>query len=127
MVCTYCAHVVESGAQFCSGCGRPLAVYTAPAPRASLALYRPREGRMIAGVCAGFALRFGWDVALVRLVLVLALVFGAGTPFLAYLIAWIVMPNGQYALPMQTGYYAPPAVSAQPVTSATHAERLGAG
>jgi phage shock protein PspC (stress-responsive transcriptional regulator) len=58
---------------------------------------------MIAGVCAGFALRYGWDVALVRLVLVLALVCGVGTPFLAYLIAWIVMPNGQWALPAQTG------------------------
>ena len=36
-----------------------------------------------------------------RLVLVLALVFGAGTPVIAYLIAWVIMPNGQYALPSE--------------------------
>lgn len=66
-------------------------------------LVRPREGRMIAGVCAGFALRYGWDPALVRLVLVLAAIFGVGMPLLAYFIAWIVMPNGQLSLPAQAG------------------------
>lgn len=65
-------------------------------------LYRPREGRMIAGVCAGFAVRYGWDVAIVRLVFVLA-VLVAGLPALAYAVAWVVMPNGQYALPAQAG------------------------
>lgn len=58
---------------------------------------------MIAGVCAGFALHYGWDVSLVRLVLLIALLFGAGTPLLAYLIAWIVMPKAHYILPQQTG------------------------
>lgn len=100
MICTSCGQMVDAGAQFCSGCGRPVARYAAPATTERL--IRPREGRMIAGVCAAFALRYGWDVALVRLVLVLAAIFGAGTPFLAYLIAWIVIPNGQYSLPAQT-------------------------
>ncbi len=53
---------------------------------------------MIAGVCAGFALQYGWDVAIVRLVLLLSVLF-AGLPLLAYVIAWIVMPNEAYALP----------------------------
>lgn len=102
MNCMQCGHNIELGAQYCSGCGQTL-VY-APAPSRSFDnLVRPREGRMIAGVCAGFAQRFGWDISLVRLVLVLAVVFGAGTPLLAYAIAWIVMPNAQYALPAQTG------------------------
>ena len=70
-------------------------------------LYRPREGRMVAGVCAGFAQRFGWDVPIVRLVLVLAALFGAGTPLVAYLIAWVVIPNGQLSLSAQAGSVAP--------------------
>lgn len=102
MTCTACGRTVEPGAQFCSGCGQALMV-TSYALSRSEALRRPREGRMIAGICAGFALRYGWDVALVRLVLVLAAIFGVGTPFLAYLIAWIVIPNGQLSLPAQTG------------------------
>ena len=102
MTCTGCGRTVETNAQFCSGCGLALLVnqYALSRPER---LIRPREGRMIAGVCAGFARRYGWDPALVRLVLVLGLVFGAGTPLLAYFIAWIVMPNGQLSLPAQTG------------------------
>ena len=64
-------------------------------------LYRPRQGRMVAGVCAGFAQRYGWDLSIVRLVLVLSFFFGAGVPLLAYIICWVVMPNEQYALPGQ--------------------------
>ena len=101
MTCIKCGRTLETSAQFCSGCGQALVVneYALSRPER---LIRPREGRMIAGVCAGFALRYGWDVALVRLILVLGLI-GAGTPLLAYLIAWIVMPNGQLSLPAQTG------------------------
>jgi phage shock protein PspC (stress-responsive transcriptional regulator) len=62
-------------------------------------LYRPRDRRMVAGVCAGFAQRYGWDVAIVRLVLVLSFFVAAGVPLIAYVIAWVIMPNGQYALP----------------------------
>ena len=102
MNCTACGHTLDASAQFCSGCGRALTVKSYALSRPER-LVRPREGRMIAGVCAGFARRYGWDVALVRLVLVLGLVFGAGTPFLAYFIAWIVMPNAQLNLPAQAG------------------------
>ena len=101
MTCTGCGTTLDTGARFCSGCGRGLAVqesYVTERLR-SERLVRPRERRMIAGVCSGFAQRYGWDVAIVRLVLVLALVFGAGTPLLAYAIAWVVMPNEQLALP----------------------------
>jgi phage shock protein C len=57
---------------------------------------------MIAGVCAGLAQRYGWDVVVVRLVVVLIVLFGCGTPLIAYLIAWIVMPNGPYVMPQTT-------------------------
>ena len=55
-------------------------------------LYRPREGRIIAGVCAGLANRFGWDPTLVRVIAVLS-IFLPGPQVLAYILLWIVMPN----------------------------------
>ena len=42
-------------------------------------------------------------VAMVRLVFLLAVLFGVGTPVLVYLVAWIAMPNEPYALPASTG------------------------
>lgn len=55
-------------------------------------LDRPRrgEGRIIAGVCAGIADRFGWSRGLVRLLFVIFGFVGAGE--LAYIILWILMP-----------------------------------
>jgi len=55
-------------------------------------LYRRRENRVLGGVSAGLADYLHVDVALVRLVFVLAaLAEGAGV--LAYLILWLVMPE----------------------------------
>ena len=111
MACVGCGESVAAGARFCSTCGRSVTYAAVPPPPPSQlmarpgldGLYRPREGRMIAGVCSGFALRYGWDLSIVRLVLVLSVVFGAGVPLIAYVIAWVVMPNGQLALPAQAG------------------------
>lgn len=58
-------------------------------------LYRSRHDRMLAGVCGGLGEYFGIDSSLIRLALVLLIVFG-GTGFLAYLIAWIVVPEEPY-------------------------------
>ena len=55
-------------------------------------LYRIRDGRLIAGVCAGLAAYFGIDPTLVRLVFVLLTVFG-GFGVLLYLGAWLVVPE----------------------------------
>jgi phage shock protein C len=55
-------------------------------------LSRPREGRMIAGVCAGLARRFGLDPTLVRVLFVLSTLL-PGPQVLAYIILWIVMPS----------------------------------
>jgi phage shock protein PspC (stress-responsive transcriptional regulator) len=68
---------------------------------------RPQAGRKIAGVCAGVAEYFDLDVTLVRVVWLIVACFGGGG-FVAYLIAWIVMPNQPDRI-----YYAPPA--SQPV------------
>jgi phage shock protein C len=102
MTCNVCGKTMDSGVRFCSQCGATMNFETVPP--AQTRLYRPRMGRMIAGVCAGFALRYGWDLTLVRIAMLLLVVFGCGSPILAYLIAWIVMPNEQYALPPYTPY-----------------------
>lgn len=55
-------------------------------------LQRPRNGRVIAGVCAGLARRFGWNANVVRLIFVLSFLL-PGTQIIAYLIGWILIPN----------------------------------
>jgi len=95
MVCQTCQAQGVSGGQYCSGCGQPFTAqaYVTPAPT----LFRARQGKMIAGVCAGVAARWGWDPILVRLA-ALALVFcGFGCVILAYIAAWIVIPKAPLA------------------------------
>lgn len=61
-------------------------------------LYRSRTDRMLAGVCGGLGEYFGVDSSLVRLALVMLVVFG-GTGILAYIIAWIVIPEAPLSAP----------------------------
>jgi phage shock protein PspC (stress-responsive transcriptional regulator) len=53
---------------------------------------RPRDGRVIAGVCAALARRFGMDASLVRLVFFLAF-FLLGAGLVAYLLLWLMIPE----------------------------------
>ncbi|WP_344102509.1 PspC domain-containing protein [Myceligenerans crystallogenes] len=55
-------------------------------------LSRPRQGRMIAGVCAGVARRFGWGTTTVRVLTALSVLI-PGPQVLAYIVLWVVMPN----------------------------------
>jgi phage shock protein PspC (stress-responsive transcriptional regulator) len=55
-------------------------------------LLRIRQGRIVAGVCAGLGAYFGVDVNLVRLAFgVLTVFYGLG--ILLYLIAWLILPE----------------------------------
>lgn len=56
-------------------------------------LTRRRDDRMIAGVSAGVADYLGIDPTLVRLLVVVATIFTGGTAALAYIAAWILMPE----------------------------------
>jgi phage shock protein PspC (stress-responsive transcriptional regulator) len=58
-------------------------------------LTRPRDGRVLAGVCAGLAQRFGWSVGMVRLLFVLSIIL-PGSQVLVYAILWLLMPNRDY-------------------------------
>ena len=55
-------------------------------------LYRSRSERMLGGVCGGIASYFGIDVTLVRL-LAVATILLPGPSVIAYLVAWIIVPE----------------------------------
>jgi len=55
-------------------------------------LYRSRTNRVIAGVCGGIAEYSNIDPTIVRLLwLLLSLIWGSG--IIAYIIAWIIIPE----------------------------------
>jgi phage shock protein C len=56
-------------------------------------LVRTRDDRWIAGVCGGVARYTGVDANLVRLLVVLGTIFGFGSLLIAYVVAWILMPE----------------------------------
>jgi phage shock protein C len=70
-------------------------------------LYRSRQDRMLGGVCGGLGTYLGVDPTLVRIVTVLSL-FLPGPQILAYLVAWIIVPEEPLVAP-QAAYAAAPA------------------
>ncbi|HXZ40657.1 MAG TPA: PspC domain-containing protein [Terriglobales bacterium] len=94
MYCNYCGKAIQDDANVCAYCGTRVG-----AVLARKRLIRPRAGRKIAGVCAGFAEYFDIDVTLVRVVLLVSIFVGAGLGLIAYVVAWIVMPDEPMALP----------------------------
>lgn len=98
MFCARCGKPLEPSARFCAACGAAVGASTPPPPPfAATVLVRPRNNRMIAGVCAAFARQYGWDVTVVRIITAIVCLSGAGA--LAYLIAWIIIPEEPYVLP----------------------------
>ena len=55
-------------------------------------LVRPRDDRMIAGVCAGLARRFGTTPTTVRVIFAISCLI-PGPQFLIYIALWVLMPN----------------------------------
>src|SRR5260370_17773255 len=101
MFCSKCGKQVDPSSRFCPACGA--AIYAAPPPPPGYypnrnQLTRPRNNRMIAGVCAGFALHYGCDVTLVRIIAALvALLTAIGA--VAYLVLWVIIPPAPYPPP----------------------------
>jgi len=56
-------------------------------------LVRSKDDRMIAGVCAGLARYLGVDVAIIRVAVVIGTILGFGSLIVAYVVAWILMPQ----------------------------------
>lgn len=63
---------------------------TPPTPRR---LTRRSDDRMISGVCSGVADYLDIDVTLVRLLTVVGAIFGLGSLVIAYVVAWVLMPE----------------------------------
>ena len=60
-------------------------------------LVRPREGRILGGVCAGLGRRFGVSAGVARLLFVLLLFVLPGSQILIYPVLWILMPSEERA------------------------------
>lgn len=58
----------------------------------STTLTRPRQGKLIAGVCAGIARRYGYSAGVVRAVFVVSILL-PGPQFLLYAALWILLPK----------------------------------
>ncbi|MGH3930527.1 MAG: PspC domain-containing protein [Pseudonocardiaceae bacterium] len=58
-------------------------------------LTRPQNDKVIAGVCAGLAERFGWSANAVRLVFLLSCLL-PGPQFIIYIVLWVIMPKRSY-------------------------------
>jgi len=61
-------------------------------PKGATTLTRPQHGKVIAGVCAGLADRFGMSPFVVRLLFLLSCLL-PGPQFVIYLALWLIMPG----------------------------------
>ena len=106
--CSSCGNALPLGARFCSSCGSVVfgaQAYTyqpfTPQPR----LVRPIYGRQFAGVCAGVARTYGWDLGLIRVLTVVSGIFLFPFIEVVYIAGWIGIPEEQLVMP---GAEAPP-------------------
>ena len=70
-------------------------------------LIRPRDGRVVSGVCAGLGRRFGLTPWISRLLFVVLLMVVPGSQLLIYPVLWLLMPRGGQSAPVR-GYGPPP-------------------
>jgi len=70
-------------------------------------LVRKRNGRMVAGVCAGLADYFGLDVTLIRVIVAALAIITGGAAILAYLVAWAIIPEEAQQSPVEEDQKSP--------------------
>lgn len=56
-------------------------------------LTRSSDDKWLGGVCGGIAEYTSVDANIVRLITAVAVILGFGTVFVAYIVAWILMPK----------------------------------
>lgn len=119
--CRSCGKELVDSAKFCPACGTAVYVGQPPAYVAPARLVRPRQGRMLAGVCQGLANAYVWDVTWVRVITVLLTIFAGGLGLVAYVVFWVVMPEEIPALPPGMPY------PGQPDPGQTNPYQTGSG
>jgi phage shock protein C len=91
MFCTQCGQQTPEEALYCSRCGK--AAKTNPGGGAPKRLFRLRDDKKIAGICAGLAKYLDVDVTLVRILTVATVCVTGFLPGLvAYVVVWAIMP-----------------------------------
>jgi phage shock protein C len=97
MFCTRCGTKLEDSARFCTSCGNPTDLVTAPPPQAVAPaprkLRRVLAHKKLAGVCAGFAEYFDMDLTLMRLIWVGLAIMPPHIGLIAYIISWAALPK----------------------------------
>ncbi|MCS6951649.1 MAG: PspC domain-containing protein [Bryobacterales bacterium] len=114
MYCTQCGFQLRDEDLYCARCSVPARPEARRRDGSRPRLVRVLSEKKIAGVCAGFARYFDVDVVLIR-VIWLAAALTTGVGFIAYLVAWMVMPKelpAEQTLPAPAGPPAAPGVSA---------------
>ena len=98
MICNHCKRELTEHSNFCYYCGAPQRVAPSGTPPVQKRLMRSSIDSKIAGVCGGIAEYMDVDSTVVRLVWVLITFFTGVVPGLvAYLVAWLVMPEAPVA------------------------------
>jgi phage shock protein C len=107
MYCNACGKAISDDARFCTYCGIGVGVPPQPIRKK---LVRSRSDRKVAGVCAGLADYLDIDVILMRLLWAIGtIVSGIFPGFVAYVLAWIIVP--------EEPEYRPVVATSQPITS----------
>lgn len=102
MYCSRCGKQLDPSSRFCTSCGSTVNVAGAvPGAQPQSQMVRPRENRMIAGVCAAFAMHYGWDLNLVRIIAAVIIIL-TGVGALAYIAAWVIIPEAPYGMPVKS-------------------------
>lgn len=78
---------------FAAGCTGEAVCFCPNYENMNKRLTRPRNGRMIGGVCAGIGEYLGLDPTVVRIIYVLLSIGAIGTPILVYLILCLIIPE----------------------------------
>jgi phage shock protein C len=107
MYCTSCGTEVSEDHRFCHQCGTATgkgSVFVGTVKPAQF-LTRPRDGKKVAGVCAGLARYLGVDVTLIRILMLCLALVPPSFGLVLYIVCWIAMPKDRLLLP-------PPTISA---------------
>jgi phage shock protein C len=93
MFCSRCGRQLARSSRICPACGT--AATTTGQSQPTPPMLRTLTNRVFGGVCAAFALHYGWKLSRVRLVTAFIILFTC-IGGIAYLAAWFIIPQESY-------------------------------